>query len=236
MTNQQLIIKALHSAGITNPYSIAAIMAVVAKESNFKPQSELSYSGTSNANIRKIFSKTRTLSEDQLTDLKKSPERFFNFVYGGHYGNSATEGYKYRGRGFNQLTFKDNYKAYGKAIGVDLVSNPDLLNNPEIAARVVAAYMAKTFKDSAVIVLKRYGAKNINDFKDAKTAVNAFYNANAGFGKDTSEVTTSGKTKALASVNSLFTSVTKFLNSTGGKITGIATLMVIGGILYFYSK
>lgn len=236
MTNQQLVIKALHDAGITNPYSISAIMAVVGKESNFKPQSELSYSGTSNANIRKIFSKTRSLSDDQLSALKKSPEKFFNYVYGGRYGNSDTEGYRYRGRGFNQLTFKDNYKAYGKAIGVDLVNNPDLLNQAEIAARVVAAYMAKTFKDSASIVLKRYGARNINDFKDTKTAVNAFYNANAGFGKDTSTQTTTGKTKALNTVNSLYSTVTRFLNTTGGKIASVGTLLLVGGLIYLYNK
>ena len=57
--------------------------------------------------------------------------------------------------------------------------------------------LKKTFKNNASIVKKRYGANNINDFKDSTTAVNAFYNANAGFGKDTSKTTTEGKTKAL---------------------------------------
>ena len=37
-------------------------------------------------------------------------EKFANFIYGGRYGNGANEGYKYRGSGLTQITFKSNYK------------------------------------------------------------------------------------------------------------------------------
>jgi putative chitinase len=41
-------------------------------------------------------------------------------------GNEASgEGYKFRGRGYIQLTGKENYTAFGKAIGEDILSNPD---------------------------------------------------------------------------------------------------------------
>ena len=45
-------------------------------------------------------------------------------------GNGPEEtkdGYKFRGRGFIQLTGKDNYTAFGKSINEDIVSNPDLV-------------------------------------------------------------------------------------------------------------
>lgn len=231
--NKNIIIKALRDTGITNPISIAAIMAVVQKESNFKPQSEKSYANTSNARIRSIFSITRNLTDSYLTALKKDPERFFNLVYGGKFGNDLSEGFLYRGRGFNQLTFKGNYKKYGDALGIDLVKNPELVNDPGIAAKIVALFMKSAFADNASIVKQRYGARNVNDFKDNATAVNAFYNANAGFGKDTSRAVLEGKTKALSNVSSLYKTVTSFLGGGGGSALGIAAFI---GFLYFTLK
>jgi putative chitinase len=40
---------------------------------------------------------------------------------------STGEGYKFRGRGYIQLTGKENYIAFGKSIGVDMTANPDLV-------------------------------------------------------------------------------------------------------------
>ena len=37
------------------------------------------------------------------------------------------DGYKFRGRGYIQLTGKDNYTAFGKAIAEDIPSNPDVV-------------------------------------------------------------------------------------------------------------
>lgn len=234
-TNITRVIDALKKAGITNPYSISGILAIISKESGFIPQSEKAYSGTSNSRIREIFSKTRELSDQELTALKRDPVKFFDFVYGGRYGNAPNEGYKYRGRGFNQLTFKDNYAAYGKMIGLDLVKNPDLVNDPDTAARVVAAYMQNQFKKFPELFYSRYGARHINDFNDTTTAVGAFYNANAGMGKDTRAVKTSGKDQAMAKVNSIYRITSEYLNSPGGKIASALALLTTGLILYRYS-
>lgn len=230
--NIDLVIDALAREGITNPYSITGILSVIQKESGFVPQSEKSYSGTSNERIRQIFSRTRELKDSELTDLKKSPERFFNFVYGGRFGNAPNEGYRYRGRGFNQLTFKDNYSTYSKLLGLDLVRNPDMVNDPKTAARVVASFMKRAFENSPTTVMARYGAAHINDFYDLPTAVNAFYNANAGFGKDTSSSVTSGKTQALSAAPSIFTSVKNFFQSPPGAAAGLVFLSALGYLLY----
>ena len=45
----------------------------------------------------------------------------------GNGGESTKEGYKFRGRGYIQLTGKNNYKAFGDSINEDLVNNPDLV-------------------------------------------------------------------------------------------------------------
>lgn len=234
MSNEQIVVDALKKAGITNRYSIAAIMAIISKESAFNPQSEIPYNRTDNSDIRATFSKTRTLSDAQLTALKSNPVNFFNFVYGGKYGNSSTEGYKFRGRGFNQLTFKSNYIKYGKLTNTDLVNNPDLANNVNVAASIVAQYFLNNFKNNAKVILSRYKAKNINDFKDSDTAVNAFYNANAGYGKDTSKVVTKGKTKALNIVDT-FLGYGDFVDKNKTPI-GVGALLIIAGLYYMKTK
>lgn len=229
--NIDKVITELVKSGITNKISIAAILSIISKESGFIPQREIAYSNTSNTRIKEIFSKTRNLNDQELTNLKKDPVKFFNFVYGGKYGNAANEGYKYRGGGFNQLTFKDNYKFYSDLLKLDLVADPELLNNANIAARVVAAYFNRQFEKNKTTILKRYGAKNINDFKDTKTAVNAFYNANAGLAKDTSNITSQGKTEALNKVDSLLNVTTNLIKDNPGSFLG--GLILIGGLLYF---
>jgi len=62
-------------------------------------------------------------------------------VYGGRMGNvNPGDGYKYRGRGFIQLTGHDNYAATSKALGVDFVGNPELIKEPEYCALSAAQY------------------------------------------------------------------------------------------------
>jgi hypothetical protein len=113
---------------------------------------------------------------EKLNALKADKTKFFDFVYS-HLGGS-----KYVGRGYNQLTGIDNYRFYGNKIGVDLVSNPDLVSTPNIANKVLIEYMKQ-----GINTLKRVGkfsGKDINDFKDQKSAYNAIYNIDAGAGKD----------------------------------------------------
>lgn len=70
--------------------------------------------------------------------IEKKPELIANMVYSGRMGNGTPQsgdGWKFRGRGLKQLTGKDNYARCGRDLGVDLVSNPDLLLEPIYAAR-----------------------------------------------------------------------------------------------------
>ena len=50
------------------------------------------------------------------------------------------DGYKFRGRGYVQLTGRANYRAFGAMIGADLENNPDLASQPDIAAKLAIAY------------------------------------------------------------------------------------------------
>lgn len=76
-----------------------------------------------------------------------------NIVYGGRYGNNLNgDGYLYRGRGLKQVTFHDNYVACGKALGIPLADNPDLLLQTHNAARSAGWF---------------WKANNCNQFADA---------------------------------------------------------------------
>ena len=58
-------------------------------------------------------------------------------------GNTGpSDGERFRGRGFIQLTGRDNYTRYSKEIGEDLVTNPESANDPVIAAKLLARFIA----------------------------------------------------------------------------------------------
>lgn len=77
------------------------------------------------------------------------------------------DGQRFKGRGFIQLTGRANYRAYGEALGVDLVNNPDLALDPEIAARVLARY----FKTRGIAEMADRG-----DWEAVRKAVNGGLN------------------------------------------------------------
>jgi putative chitinase len=80
---------------------------------------------------------SRFPNEEVANQYARNPEKIANRVYGGRMGNGPEEtgeGWLYRGRGIKQLTGKDNYERCGSGLGVDLVSNPDLLLDPKYAA------------------------------------------------------------------------------------------------------
>jgi putative chitinase len=187
LRNIGLIVEAMEQGGITNNYAQAGILAVISKETNFSSSwlEERSYRGTSASQIRNIFgSRVSHLSDSQIDQLKQDDVAFFNTVYGGRYGNAQNEGYKYRGRGFNQITFKGNYALVSDYSGIDLVSHPEKLKDPKIASRASVAYFNDAFKNKWTSAhAQHYNAKNINDFKSLDDAVLAMYHANAGLGK-----------------------------------------------------
>jgi putative chitinase len=186
--NAQLVVDALKKYGIVNPLTQKAILSVIGKESNFIPKDEISYKNTSNERIRKIFgSKVKDLSDDELNRIKKTDE-FWDVVYGGRYGNdSPGDGAKYRGRGFNGLTFKGNYEKYNNLLkqhgtNVDIVRNPEMANDPEIAAELNALYFLDRL--SSKHSKRKFGNDDPNDFTKFEDALGAAVNANAGWGKD----------------------------------------------------
>jgi putative chitinase len=112
---------------ITNPLRLAHFLAQCGHESaGFKAiQENLNYSADG---LKKIFPKY--FPGNLAEGYAKNPEKIASKVYGSRMGNgdeTTKEGFKFRGRGYIQLTGKDNYTKFGKFIGEDTVSNPDLV-------------------------------------------------------------------------------------------------------------
>ena len=72
---------------------------------------------------------------------ERNPEKLANFVYGGRMGNvNPGDGYKFRGRGYIQLTGRETYREVGKIAGLDLENDPELASKPENAIRIACAF------------------------------------------------------------------------------------------------
>ena len=113
---------------LNTPLRLAHFLAQAGHESGgFKAVNEnLNYGAKGLLGIFKKYFPT----PEKAALYERKPETIANLVYGGRMGNgpeASGEGYKFRGRGYIQLTGKDNYVAFGKAINEDLTANPDLV-------------------------------------------------------------------------------------------------------------
>lgn len=215
--NIKAIISVAKNNGITNEYAIAAMLAICKKESGFIPRCETSYRNTSAKRIKEIFYKLRKYSDDEVDSIKKNDRQFFDIIYGGtetkkRYGNGPKDGYKYRGRGFNQITFKGNYEKYKDLTGFDIINDPDLLNTVNVAAKCLVEYFKSNFRKAPDYIKSTYNFSNINSFTNLKDATGAFYHANAGWGKSLSQIradSTGGRAKAFNYVGPLYNTYLK---------------------------
>jgi predicted chitinase len=104
--------------------------------------------------LRRVFRRYFTPAEAR--DYARQPARIGARVYANRMGNgdeASGDGYRYRGRGFIQLTGKDNYRAFSEFIGDDVVAQPD---------RVATHYPV----DSAVFFWIRNDLNELADLDD----------------------------------------------------------------------
>lgn len=129
-------VKVLEGTEIDTPEERASFVSQLAHESSeFTRLTEnLNYSAE---RLMAVWP-SRFRTRDFAAQYARNPERLANYVYANRLGNrgeNTGDGWRYRGRGPIQLTGRSNYTGCGKAIGVDLVNEPDLLLEPEIGVR-----------------------------------------------------------------------------------------------------
>jgi predicted chitinase len=152
-----------------------------------------------------------------ILELRKKKYAFFNFVYGTgetgkNLGNNPTknnpinitdsdgavitvyddingDGYKYRGRGFNQITGRYNYDFVKKRTGVDVITNPDLLKNTDTATLALFYFMDRGAKGTVRQPTNQrnefyqvYSDTNLSNFdkENFQKAYNTLFSINAG--------------------------------------------------------
>ena len=173
-------LKTWAKSNIKDPTKAAAFVATVEAETGGKDLVELGYlySGKKGRNrtpaeLAAKLARGNTARANAFKSLAQNPEwlnadsdtkndMIFDIYYDDQYrsanfklGNTeAGDGSRYKGRGLIQLTGRTNYQKVGDIIGVDLVSNPELVNDPKYAAPVAMAYLSIAGKD--------FFARNIN--------------------------------------------------------------------------
>jgi putative chitinase len=113
---------------LNTPLRLAHFLAQAGHESaGFKAVNEnLNYGAKGLLGIFKKYFPT----EQKALLYERKPEKIANLVYGGRMGNGpevSGEGFKFRGRGYIQLTGKDNYKAFDAVVTENIIESPDLV-------------------------------------------------------------------------------------------------------------
>ncbi|WP_266157210.1 XVIPCD domain-containing protein [Dyella silvatica] len=158
------------TAGIKSPKELANFMAQVTHESNGLNRLEESFRYTKGISQIPVQSAWRqgegALESARLQAMQGHPQQLAELMYGGRNGNDQPgDGYTYRGRGYIQLTGKDNYREAGQALGLDLVKHPELAAEPRNASKIAAWYWESHVPEAAR-----------EDVKAATKAVNGKYN------------------------------------------------------------
>lgn len=167
---------------INTPLRLAHFLSQCSHESgNFKVVNEnLNYSADG---LKKVF--TKYFPGNLAESYAKQPEKIASRVYGSRMGNGdegSKEGYKFRGRGFLQLTGKDNYDAFDKLVDENVVENPDLVSTkyPLLSAAwffqrcLTKCDLGAT--DAAIESVTKCVNGGTNGLSDRKKHFNEYYN------------------------------------------------------------
>jgi putative chitinase len=147
------IMLALTRRGLNNTDMLMMALGTIrAETASFRPIDE----GVSKYNTTPVGTPGRSLFDKYAPTTK----------VGADLGNTqAGDGALFKGRGFVQLTGRDNYTKIGRQIGVDLVTNPDLANDPAVAAATLTQYL-KNFERKIIAALAT------DDLRTARMSVN----------------------------------------------------------------
>ena len=166
------ILDAWEKSGLTDLRWLAYMFATTFHETGAKMQPIVENLNYSAAGLRRTFRKYFT--EAQAKQYARKPEAIANRAYANRMDNgpeSSGDGWKYRGRGYVQITGRANYTDMTRRVGENLVDNPDLALDPEVASFVMFEGMTKgTFTGKK---LSDYLNDKRTDWRQARRIINA---------------------------------------------------------------
>lgn len=149
---EQILIREMLKQGFTDPREIAEVLALTNYESQGYQSTTESLKYSDPSRLVSMFKEVKDLNQARQL-IQQGEVAIANTVYGGGKGASLGnrepgDGWKYRGRGFIQLTGKANYAKIGQELGVDLVNHPELASSDP---NVMAAIAVNFFKNSKLM-------------------------------------------------------------------------------------
>jgi putative chitinase len=133
----------LTQLAINTPLRMAHFMAQISEEcgNGTEMTEKLNYSA---GRMMQVFPR-RFPDMASTAGFANNERAFGNKVYNGRMGNrvGTDDGFNFRGRGCLQLTGRDSYDALGKSLGLDLVNNPDIVNDPQNVLLIAATEFVK---------------------------------------------------------------------------------------------
>lgn len=145
----------LNKNHINTPLRRRHIFAQMDAESGLVSNAESGYYKDVKTLRAVFYSPFKGKTDAFVAQYLRNSVKCLNYVYANRDGNgteASGDGYKYRGRGFLQISMKNQYAALTKATGIDFINNPDwLLNEP----------------DALVSALWYWNVNNLNRYADA---------------------------------------------------------------------
>lgn len=180
----ELILNEWEARSLQDLRQLAYILATIHHEvgQTYEPIEEnLNYSA---AGLLKTW--PAKFTPEKAAAYAKKPEKIANYVYANRIGNgneASGDGWKFRGRGYPQVTGRSNYQWAKEFTGVDLIANPDRMKEVPIAVKVTFTGMLQgKFTGKK---LSDYFNATVEDWVNARRIINAKDKADliAGYAK-----------------------------------------------------
>lgn len=156
--------------GINTKHEIASFVSQIGHESLLFTHLEenLNYSAEGLARVWRRYRMPNGNPNAKAYEIARNPQAIANHCYANRMGNGdelSGDGWRYRGRGLPMITGKDNYRACGHALGINLIKHPNCLFLPEYAAKAAGWY---------------WDYKNLDRFDDDASALEETIRINGG--------------------------------------------------------
>lgn len=135
--------------GGLGPYQsggLTSMLAAAAADASFTSVRQLAYAFTTvqrETNVADVVNGQHVaLTYNPITELGSYAYITSHYEGRRDLGNTQPgDGWKFRGRGYVQITGRNNYTTFARLLGVDLVNDPDLALRPEVAWSILSLGM-----------------------------------------------------------------------------------------------